>query len=63
MKRMVLLLLCILLLAGCAARTEFTTAPEETSAPNVITVTTVDELLAAIGSDREILMEPGRYNL
>lgn len=63
MKRMMLLLLCILLLAGCAAQTEPTTVPEEIDAPNVITVTTVDELLAAIGPDREILMEPGRYNL
>ena len=59
----VVLMLAVLLLAGCAAQTEPTTVPEEIDAPNVITVTTVDELLAAIGSDREILMEPGRYNL
>ena len=56
-------LLAVLLLAGCAAQTEPTTVPEEIDAPNVITVTTVDELLAAIGPDREIVMEPGRYNL
>ena len=62
MKRMLLLLLCMLL-AGCAAETEPTTVPEEIDAPNVITVATVDELLDAIGPDREIIMEPGRYNL
>ena len=50
MKRMLLLLLCMLL-AGCAAETEPTTVPEEIDAPNVITVATVDELLDAIKFD------------
>lgn len=58
-----MVLLIALMISGCASPAEPTTLPEETDPSNIITVTTVDELLAAIGPDREIVLEPGRYNL
>lgn len=60
MKRtMLFLLMCILLLTGCDAVRE----PAEATAPAAVTVRNVDELLAALAPDTEILMEPGNYNL
>ena len=55
------LALIFVLLAGCAqgAQTEVT----ETAPAGPVVVKNVDELLAAIGPDKEILMEPGTYDL
>lgn len=77
-KTALCLLLCAaLLLCGCAASvgpamggSEPTLAesPEPTTIPeaagdDAIHVTNVDEFLAAIGPDREIVLAPGEYNL
>ncbi len=77
-KTALCLLLCAaLLLCGCAASvgpamggtdptlaeaTEPTTMPEA-AGDDAIHVTNVDEFLAAIGPDREIVLAPGEYNL
>ena len=53
------ILLLALLLCGCAGAG----AKTETSSANAITVSSVDELLEAIGPDREIILEPGNYDL
>ncbi len=77
-KTALCLLLCAaLVLCGCAASvgpamggtdptlaegTEPTTMPEA-AGDDAIHVTNVDEFLAAIGPDREIVLAPGEYNL
>jgi len=57
------LLLCILvmvsLLSGCSGVQE----PVETTGPEAVTVSNVDELLAALAPETQIVMEPGNYNL
>ena len=69
MKRMIMMLLVLgltaALLAGCTSTQETvqTTAAAQTEASGPITVSTVDELLSAIGPDREIIMEAGSYYL
>lgn len=63
MKRMITVLfamvLAVALLAGCGGEQETVAATEA----GPVVVTNVDELLAAIASDTEILMEAGTYNL
>lgn len=60
MKRLLISLagmVCLFaLLAGCAGE-------QGTNAPKVVTVNSVDELLAAIGPDTKIHMKAGTYNL
>ncbi|MBQ2961232.1 MAG: right-handed parallel beta-helix repeat-containing protein [Oscillospiraceae bacterium] len=70
-------ILCMLLLASCGAAVGpgSNAEPEErievsaenissnTEELNIIKVSNVDELLAAIGSDRVICLEPGKYEL
>lgn len=57
MKKSILLILClVLMLAGCGRQEE---APSE----NWVTVNTVDELVAAIGPDREIHLGEGAFDL
>lgn len=74
MKKLVccILALSIALLAGCAQSTPQKTAdvppvestqPAETTPKQTIEVSTVDEFLAALGSDREIILAPGTYDL
>lgn len=67
--------LCVLLLAGCGLALGPKTEQEPAAEPpapvmaqgaeqgSVVTVSTVDELLAALGSDTEIHLQPGVYNL
>lgn len=59
------LLVCIAmfacLLAGVPARAE--DMPKETESVNTVQVSTVDEFLAAIAPDTEIVLAPGEYNL
>lgn len=52
-------LMMVLLLTGCGNVQE----AEETTVPGPVVVSTVEELLAAIAPDAEILIAPGRYNL
>lgn len=61
MKRLAAIFLCVslLFLAGCGAQPEKAAG----AAPAEIKVNTVDEFLAALGSDRTILLEPGTYDL
>lgn len=49
------------LLAGVPARAE--ELPKETESVNTVQVSTVDEFLAAIAPDTEIVLAPGEYNL
>lgn len=66
MKRIMCLLLVLgVMLAGCAAGqgTTETTVAAQTEPVGPITVANVDELLEAIGPDREIVMKPGTYDL
>ena len=44
----------------CAAAQDL---PRETESANTVQVSTVDEFLAAIGPDVEIVLAPGEYNL
>lgn len=65
MKRRMLTILLFLvatMLLGCQ-RQETPNAAEATEASAVIEVSTVDQLLDAIGSNREIHLLPGSYNL
>ncbi|MCI7574709.1 MAG: hypothetical protein MSS94_08270, partial [Clostridiales bacterium] len=59
------LLVCIAmfacLLAGVPARAE--ELPKETESVNTVQVSTVDEFLAAIAPNTEIVLAPGEYNL
>ena len=55
------LVLVLILLAGCAQGEQ--TQVTETALAGPVVVRNVDELLAAIGPDTEILMEPGTYDL
>lgn len=61
MKRLAAIFLCVslLILAGCGSQP----AKAAGAAPTEIKVNTVDEFLAALGSDRTILLEPGIYDL
>ncbi len=54
--------MALALLAGCASTPPSTVATAEPEG-NAVTVSTVDELLAAIGSDKEITLAPGTYDL
>ena len=66
MKRTMTLILSLALtiavLAGCGANKEPVEATDAAE-PGVQTVTNVDELLAAISPDTEIILEAGTYNL
>ena len=69
MKRLLGLLLAVaVLLSGCSAAQGVeenggAAQEETTAAEGIITVTNVDEFLAALGPDREIVLEPGVYDL
>ena len=69
MKKWILLIVMVLLLTGCGAAVG---APASEKAPepekpaensSAMTVSTVDELLAAIAPDTEIVLAPGTYDL
>lgn len=71
MKKLISLILAVslALLAGCAQNapvSESTSASEalaDKHASQAVTVSTVDEFLAALGSDKEITLAPGTYDL
>lgn len=71
MKKLVSLILAIslVLLTGCAQNapvSESTSATEalpDKHTSQAVTVSTVDEFLAALGSDKEITLAPGTYDL
>ena len=63
MKRICLLMMLLaLLLTGCA-ESEPATVATISPGPVSVTVSTVDEFLAAIGPDTEIILEAGYYDL
>ena len=63
MKRICLIVMLLaLFLTGCA-KSEPATVATISPGPVSVTVSTVDELLAAIASDTEIILEPGYYDL
>ena len=62
MKRICWLLVLVLLLTGCTEK-EPPTVATISPGPVTVTVDSVDELLAAIGSNTEIVLEPGCYDL
>ena len=54
-------LLLLGLIPGISAQAE--ELPRETESANIVQVSTVDEFLAAIAPDTEIVLAPGEYNL
>lgn len=63
MKRICLIVMLLtLFLTGCT-ESEPATVATISPGPVSVTVSTVDELLAAIASDTEIILEPGYYDL